>query len=63
MQGIHPDKDGYQIPSIPNSSFSGYKTLAYYYVTWAKVLPNDIESLQIPFDKEYELAQEFLTRK
>ncbi|AEH02129.1 tetratricopeptide repeat protein [Lacinutrix sp. 5H-3-7-4] len=57
MGGIDPNKKGYSIPSIKNSSFSGYKTLAYYYTSWALAIPEMLKSLQMPFDKEYKLAQ------
>src|SRR5690606_28624508 len=59
MAGIDPKKKGYSVPSIKNSSFSGYKTLAYYYVSWAVAIPEMVKSLQMPFDKEYELARKF----
>lgn len=60
MTGIDPNKDGYQIPSIEGSSFSGYKTLAYYYVSWALAIPEMLSKLQMPFDKEYELAKQMI---
>jgi hypothetical protein len=60
MTGIDPNKDGYSIPSIKNSSFSGYKTLAYYYTSWAISVPEMLKSLQLPFDNEYELAQKMI---
>ncbi|WP_310993475.1 hypothetical protein [Aequorivita marina] len=59
-QGIDPSKGNYSIPSIKDSNFSGYKTLAYYYVSWAKGIPEMVDQLQLPFDKEYDLANEFL---
>ncbi len=60
MGGIDPNKEhGYEIPSIPASKFSGYKTLAYYYVRWALSMPEMLKSLQMPFDTEYELAKNF----
>lgn len=59
-QGIDPNQKNYSIPSIENSSFSGYKTLAYYYVSWALAMPELLSQLQMPFDKEYELATRFL---
>ncbi|MDZ7717833.1 MAG: hypothetical protein U5K72_03300 [Balneolaceae bacterium] len=46
MTGIDPKKDGYHIPSIEGSSFSGYKTLAYYYVSWAIAIPEMLSQLQ-----------------
>jgi hypothetical protein len=59
-QGIDPNKKNYSIPSIKDSSFSGYKTLAYYYVSWALAIPELLKQLQLPFDKEYDLATKFL---
>ena len=59
-QGIDPNKKNYVIPSIKNSNFSGYKTLAYYYVSWAIAIPEMLSQLQLPFDKEYELATKYL---
>ena len=61
ITGIDPDKDGYRIPSIEGSSFSGYKTLAYYYVSWAIAMPEMLSQLQMPFDKEYGLAKKLIT--
>jgi len=58
ITGIDPKNDGYHIPSIEGSSFSGYKTLAYYYVSWAIAMPEMLPQLQMPFDSEYELAKE-----
>lgn len=58
MSGIDPKKDGYSIPSIKNKSFTGYQALAYYYVSWAIAIPEMLAQLQMPFDKEYELANQ-----
>jgi tetratricopeptide (TPR) repeat protein len=55
--GINPQKKGYILNKIPNSSFSGYKLLAYYYVSWAVSMPEMLKELQMPFDKEFELAK------
>lgn len=61
MGGIDPKKkEGYEIPSIPGSNFSGYKTLAYYYVSWALAMPELLQSLSMPFDNEYQLAKKFI---
>lgn len=57
QSGIDPNKDGYRIASIPGSNFSGYKTLAYYYVSWALGVPEMLAQLGMPFDEEYEIAQ------
>lgn len=59
-QGIDPKKKNYSIPSIKNSNFSGYKTLAYYYVSWAIGIPEMLDQLQLPFGKEYDLANKYL---
>ncbi len=59
-QGIDPNKKNYSIPSIKDSNFSGYKTLAYYYVSWAIGIPEMLNQLQMPFDKEYDLANKYL---
>ena len=58
MGGINPERDGYSIPSIKNKSFTGYQALSYYYVSWALAIPDLLAQLQMPFDKEYELAQQ-----
>lgn len=57
-QGIHPSNQNYIISSIPNKKFSGYHVLAYYYVSWALAMPEMLAQLQMPFDKEYELAKQ-----
>ena len=54
--GISPEKKGYKLNKIPGKTFSGYKLLAYYYISWAIALPQMLEELQMPFDSEYKLA-------
>lgn len=56
--GINPEKKGYKLNLIPNTSFSGYKLLAYYYVSWAIAMPEMLKELQMPFEKEFELARQ-----
>lgn len=56
--GINPQKKGYKLNLIPNTSFSGYKLLAYYYVSWAIAMPEVLADLQMPFEKEFELARQ-----
>ena len=56
--GIDPKKDGYSIPSFQKKFFTGYQALAYYYVSWAIAIPEMLAKLQMPFDKEYELAKQ-----
>ena len=58
INGIDPKKDGYSIPSIKTKSFTGYQALSYYYVSWAIAIPEMLAQLQMPFDKEYELANQ-----
>lgn len=55
-QGYSPDKKDYRINSIPNKLFSGYHILAYYYVSWALAIPEMLSQLQMPYEKEYVLA-------
>lgn len=55
-QGYRPDKDDYRISSIKGKTFSGYHILAYYYVSWALVIPEMLPQLQLPYDDEYKLA-------
>jgi hypothetical protein len=58
MQGAHgynPELK-YRLNHIPNKVFSGYQILAYYYVSWALAIPEMLSQLQLPYDKEYELA-------
>lgn len=56
QSGIDPKKKGYRLNNISGQVFSGYKLLAYYYVSWAKAIPEMLSHLQMPFDKEYKLA-------
>jgi Flp pilus assembly protein TadD len=63
MTGIDPNKDGYSILSIPNLKMTGYKTLAFYYVSWALGIPEMLKELQMPFDKEYKIAEQFCNMK
>lgn len=60
--GIHPDTKNYSVPSIKGKLFSGYHLLAYYYVSWAIAIPDMLNDLHLPFDKEYEAAKEFNSR-
>lgn len=55
-QGYRPEEKNYKVNSIPNKTFSGYHILAYYYVSWALVLPEVLHELQLPFDEEYKMA-------
>ena len=55
-QGYRPDKDNYRINSINNKTFSGYHILAYYYVSWALAMPDEVNKLGLDYDKEFEMA-------
>ena len=63
IHGISPDKKGYRVGSMPETEFSGYHLLAYYYVSWAIALPEMMDKLQLPFGKEYEVAKGFVEGK
>ena len=56
INGYKPEKSDYKIPLMPNKLFSGYQILAYYYVSWMLAIPNQVASLQLPFDYEYKIA-------
>lgn len=58
--GYSPNKDNYEIVSMPGKVFSGYRILAYYYVSWSLATPEMLPQLQLPFDKEYTFAKEFV---
>jgi tetratricopeptide (TPR) repeat protein len=60
MQGTHgysPDKKDYRINSIPNKLFSGYQILAYYYVSWALAMPDQVDKLGLDYGKEFAAAK------
>lgn len=62
VTGIHPDKE-YSIKSIPDKKFGGYQLLAYYYVSWARAIPDKLEQLGLPFSKAYESALQMYNAK
>lgn len=57
MAGIDPQKGNYDVPSI-KKQMSGYQALSYYYVSWALAIPEMLSKLEMPFYKEYDLAQQ-----
>jgi len=59
-QGIEPGKQGYKLANVPGKSFSGNHLLAYYYVSWKLAIPEMVDQLQLPFDREYAMAVEFV---
>ena len=55
VTGIHPEKS-YTIKSLPNKTFGGYELLAYYYVSWARAIPEMLSKLGLPFSTAYDIA-------
>jgi len=62
VTGIHPQKR-YSIKSMPNKEFGGYQLLAWYYVSWARAIPEKLEHLGLPFSKAYESALQMYNAK
>lgn len=62
VTGINPKKK-YSIKSIPDKEFGGYQFLAYYYVSWARAIPEKLEALGLPFSKAYESAMQMYNAK
>lgn len=62
VTGINPNKK-YSIKSIPDKEFGGYEFLAYYYVSWARAIPDKLEHLGLPFSKAYESALQMYNAK
>jgi hypothetical protein len=56
--GIDPNKKEYIIASITGKRFSGNQVLAYYYVSWALTMPEQVQHLGLDFKKEFEMANE-----
>jgi tetratricopeptide (TPR) repeat protein len=54
--GIDPNKSGYKVSFQKGKGFSGQKVLAYLYVSMALGLPDHLSELNMPFEKEFELA-------
>ena len=56
--GIDPHKK-YTLKTLPNRpDMVGLEVLAYYYVTWAKAFPDQLDGLGLPYKKAYESALE-----
>jgi hypothetical protein len=55
--GIDPNKKEYIISSIADKRFSGNQLLAYYYVSWAIAMPEQVQHLGLDFKKKYEMAK------
>jgi len=55
--GIDPKKESYKLSFIKGNKVSGSKVLAYMYVAFSLSLPELLQQLELPFEKEYELAK------
>lgn len=62
VTGIDPKKK-YSIKSIPEKEFGGYEFLAYYYVSWARAIPEKLDKLGLPFSNAYESALQLYNAK
>lgn len=62
VTGIDPKKK-YSIKSIPDKEFGGYQLLAYYYVSWARAIPDKLAHLGLPFSKAYDSALQMYNAK
>ena len=55
--GIDPNKKDYIISIINNKRFSGNQILAFYYVSWALAMPEQVQHLGLNFGEEFEMAK------
>ena len=62
VTGINPTGK-YSIKSIPDKEFGGYQFLAYYYVSWARAIPEKLNDLGLPFSSAYESAMQLYNTK
>lgn len=62
VTGIDPKKK-YSIKSMPDKEFGGYQLLAWYYVSWARAIPEKLDKLGLPFSKAYESALQMYNAK
>ena len=62
-QGFSTEKQDYRINDIPNKLFSGYQILAYYYVSWALAMPDQVDKLGLDYGKEYAAAKMMINPK
>ena len=64
MTGINPNnKTGYRVPSFGDEDFGGYRLLAYYYVSFAREIPEILPKLGLPFKSAYETALQMYNAK
>jgi len=62
VTGINPNEK-YNIKSVPDKEFGGYQFLAWYYVSWARAIPEKLEHLGLPFSKAYSDAVQLYNAK
>ena len=55
--GIDPNKKDYIISNIDGKRFYGNQVLAFYYVSWALAMPEQVQHLGLDFGKEFEMAK------
>ena len=61
--GISP-KGKYTLRNLPNrGEIFGLELLAYYYVSWAKVFPDKLKDLGLPYAKAYKAAMTLYSRE
>ncbi len=57
IHGIDAKRSGgYTLKTLPGEDFSGYRLLAYYYVSWSIALPDHLKDIGLPFDDAYAIA-------
>lgn len=61
-KGINPEVKDYRLNGIPEVVFTGYKLLAYYYVSFALAIPEILKELRLPYDDEYKMAVEMFKK-
>lgn len=60
-QGIDPNQNDYIISSISSKRFSGNQVLAFYYVSWALAMPDQVQHLGLDFTEEFEIANKLIS--
>lgn len=63
LHGINPHNGSkYKLASVPQKEFSGYHLLAYYYVSWFLAIPEMLAKLELPYEKEFDLANKMFKK-
>ncbi|MFN9379938.1 MAG: hypothetical protein ACK6BQ_08170 [Bacteroidota bacterium] len=50
------NKDDYRINSIKGKTFSGYRILTYFYVSWSLAIPELVSQINLPYETEFKMA-------